>query len=273
MKNINIFTFGESVIVSDYIKRLRVNYRASYQTLDFKNRPLKPKTANFNIVIGQKAFQHYLLMNITTPALVVFVKKNTFYHSIKNTEHKYLTEGLVINHDHIGAVYSDPLLAHQIKLIEKLIGEHSSFGVMLSPRTAFMRSELEKLAESNNLNVKFVLHDSESNIHQSINSLREQAAILAIPDKLIWNNKYIKNIILSSYKNEQPIIGFSRNLVQAGSAATTYADLDSIIKETLDRLNSHFNHNQKPITRSSYYFALAINNAVIRSLNMHPPKM
>jgi hypothetical protein len=267
---INIVTFGESTVKDLYVQDLRAALKNKINEIDIKKDTIVNPEGIF-ITIGAKSLIGLLELNIPLPTLSVFVKKSSFYHIIKTYEHKSLAQGFIVHTKNIGVIYSDPPLDKQVRLIREIFGNSASFGVVVSPITNYMQNEILLLAEENDISVKFVKYNAGININKTINSLKKQDVILAIPDQLIWNSSTLKNIVLSTYRNEQPIIGFSRNLVKAGAIATHFSDLDDVVKETVDRITLMNQKSPIIIRSSSKQTSLVTNDNVIRSLNLNKP--
>jgi putative ABC transport system substrate-binding protein len=71
--------------------------------------------------------------------------------------------------------------------------------------------------------------DKDDNITDKIkHALHHSDVLLALPDSNIYNSKTVKNILLTSYRYRKPVIGFSKNFVDAGALAAIYSDTEMI---------------------------------------------
>jgi hypothetical protein len=269
-ETINVITYGETSIKNQYVKKLKAKYPALYKEIDLQKDSITDNKGIF-IVVGSMALNKIIELKISNPIIAVFVKESNFYHTLQSIKHKYLSKNEIISLENVGAIYSDPSLEKQIELIKKIFGSRSSFGVITSPITYFLQQSIQEIASKNDLSVKFVNFSKGENINKVINSLKNQEVVLAISDNLVWNSSTLKNIVLSTYRNEQPILGFSRNIVKAGAIATYYADMDSIVMETLDRIKD-LKKNNIGIRSPSKYNSLITNGNVLRSLSLKDPK-
>lgn len=267
---INIVTYGDNSVIEQYVERLQISYKHKFNKIDLEEHAIENSDGIY-ITIGEKALINIINQKIKKPILAVFIKKNSFHHIIKAAIHNNLAIGQVVNFNNIGAIYSDPPLKKQMELISYIFGESASIGVITSPITDFMQKEISRQAKTNKLSVEFISYNGKDNINKTINTLREQDVLLAIPDNLVWNTKTLKNIILSTYRNKQPIVGFSRSLVSAGSIGTYYSDLDHVVKETVDRIKIIKSRTPINFRLSPKYNALSTNKKVIRSLNLKQP--
>lgn len=268
--NINILSDGNTDIKMKYLELLKQKFPAEYHDLNVLDKSINRRNGLF-IAIGANALKKAIELKVQNPVIAVFIKQSNFYHTLKSIEHNNLSQGQYINLDNIGAIYSDPPISMQTKLIKEIFGVQASFGVITSPITKFLIPHIQKYADENNLSVKFINFTEGENINKVLNSLKEQNVLFAMPDELVWNSKTLKNIVLSTYRNDQPIIGFSRNLVKAGAIATYYTDLNGVVMETIDRINE-FKVNAPPIRTSSKHNSLVTNSSVLRSFGLKEPE-
>tara|TARA_B110000196_G_scaffold317808_1_gene331738 strand:- start:1473 stop:2339 length:867 start_codon:yes stop_codon:yes gene_type:complete len=267
---INILSDSDTTIKTKYLDLLRQKYTAEYHDLNFLDKSINRREGLF-IAIGTKALRKVIELKVNKPVIAIFIKQSNFYHTLKSIEHNNLSQGQYINLDNIGAIFSDPPISMQTKLIKEIFGAQASLGVITSPITSFLTPHIQKYADENQLSVEFINFTDGENINKVLNSLKDQDVLFAMPDKLVWNSKTLKNIVLSTYRNDQPIIGFSRNLVKAGAIATYYTDLNGVVMETIDRINE-FKVNKPPTRSSSKHNSLVTNSSVLRSFGLKEPE-
>jgi hypothetical protein len=63
-------------------------------------------------------------------------------------------------------------------------------------------------------------------INVVLNRIGKAEVLLATPDSTVYNTENIRNILLSTYRHNQGVIGFSADMVKAGALATTYSDIE-----------------------------------------------
>ena len=79
-------------------------------------------------------------------------------------------------------------------------------------------------------------------INRVLNQHRPAEVLLAMPDSAVYNTDNVRNILLSTYRHKQGVIGFSADMVKAGALATTYSeieDIDAQVAEIGARLRQH----------------------------------
>lgn len=169
-------------------------------------------------------------------------------------------------------LHLDQPIYRQLNLIRALCQQSKcigSIGVALGPSSKNYRKELEKLAENNHIPINIVeinplLHPVE-NMHHL---LKESMMLLAIPDETLFNSRTGRGLLLSSYHNKTPIIGYSKAYVNHGALAAVYTSPKQLAEETsvliLDAINS-----PRPFSFKETYskdFSVAINPQVAKSM-------
>lgn len=169
-------------------------------------------------------------------------------------------------------LYLDQPLYRQINLIRVLCQQSKcvgSIGIPLGPTSKNYRKELEKLAEYNHLPINIVeinpqLHPIEDLHHL----LKESMMLLNIPDESIFNARTGRGLLLSSYHNKTPIIGYSKTYVSHGALAAVYTSANQLADET-STLIMHALSSPLPFPKKGCYskdFSVAINPQVAKSM-------
>ena len=119
----------------------------------------------------------------------------------------------------VTAVHADPSLPDQLGLISAIYKRRVRVGVLLSQRTAYLLPQLTRSAEERDLELSVESVSVNRSLNESLNRLAHAAVILAVPDKAIYHAENIRNILLTTYRRMQPLIGFSNAFVKAGALA------------------------------------------------------
>ncbi len=165
----------------------------------------------------------------------------------------------------------DQPVERHFHLITSIMGKHQQAGILLGPYTDDMKPSLEKAARQTQHRISTQQVESSEQLMQSLNTLNDQSnVLLTLPDPVIFNQNTIRGILLSSYRNKLPIIGFSRAYVKAGAIAAVYSQLGQISKQAVDIAHSFLSDNR--FRQKNYYpkeFSVALNNKVARSLGIN----
>jgi putative tryptophan/tyrosine transport system substrate-binding protein len=96
------------------------------------------------------------------------------------------------------------------------------------------------------------------------------AVLLAVPDREIFNSHTIQNILLTSYRQRSPVVGFSPAYVRAGALLALYATPSQIGKQAADAIASVLDGGRLPPPSHSHEYEVGVNLTVARSLGIHP---
>jgi len=164
-----------------------------------------------------------------------------------------------------GAIYLEPPLARQMDLIQSILPS-SDVAVIYGPSVLpWAWPELSILEENG---AQLVRYQPGQSLNYALkDALRGNDVLLGINDPDIYNPQSIKNILISAYRQNIPLVGPGRAYIRAGAIASTYSSLDDIARRMADvvlgRITHAFDYNP--------YFSVAYNEQVARSLNISLP--
>ena len=92
--------------------------------------------------------------------------------------------------------------------------------------------------------------------------------LLAVPDQAVYTAENIRNILLSTYRLNQAVIGFSADMVRAGALASTYSDVDHINAHIADLAAEYLDNGELAAPQFPRYFSTTVNEGVARSLDV-----
>jgi hypothetical protein len=160
------------------------------------------------------------------------------------------------------AVYAEPAPGDQLRLAALLYRRPVRVGAILGPDTAFLRPALE--AEK----VSVLDAGSGGDINRLLNQIAQTDALLALPDNAVYNTENIRNILLSTYRHKQGVIGFSSDMVKAGALATTYSDIEDIDAQVAEIASAYVAGGELAPPQFPRYFRTIVNEGVARSLDL-----
>jgi hypothetical protein len=168
----------------------------------------------------------------------------------------------------ITGVYAEPAPADQLRLAALLYRRPVRVAALLGAETAFLKpalasekvAVLEAGAERNN--------GSGSDINQLLNRIAQTDVLLALPDAAIYNTENFRNILLSTYRHKQGVIGFSADMVKAGALGTTYSEVEDINTQVAEIAAAYVAGGKLPAPQFPHYFRTIVNEGVARSLDV-----
>jgi hypothetical protein len=159
------------------------------------------------------------------------------------------------------AVYAEPAPADQVRLAALLYRRPVRVAAILGPDTGFLQPALLGQAE-------VLRAGREDNMGDVLARIGRSEVLLALPDSAIYNPENIRNILLSTYRRKQAVIGFSSDMVKVGALATTYSEIEDINAQVAEMAAGFVATGALPPPQFPRYFRTAINEGVARSLDI-----
>jgi ABC-type uncharacterized transport system substrate-binding protein len=214
------------------------------------------------IALGVKALEQASRLKSTTPVLGVFTPMPAF-NSLLSKSRRDL--------GNFSAIVLDQPYWRQMSLIKTILPEATRLGVLLG-KTSTQYSEYltEEAGEVGlNLAIENVNDDSEI-IPKLIKALDVNDALLAIPDPKIYNRETAEPILLTSYRHQKPVFGYSQSYVRAGALAAVYSNTKQLARQAAEiAITSQLAPVLLPPPQAPKYFSILVNRQVARSLNIN----
>lgn len=162
----------------------------------------------------------------------------------------------------ITAVYAEPAPSDQLRLVALLYRRPVQVAAILGLDTAFLKPALAADGVS--------VHDAAANddINRLLNQIAQTEVLLALPDSAVYNADNFRNILLSTYRHKQGVIGFSGDMVKAGALATTYSEIGDVDAQVAEIAASYVAGGELAPPQFPHYFRTVVNEGVARSLDV-----
>ncbi|MCB1859750.1 MAG: hypothetical protein KDI63_15860 [Gammaproteobacteria bacterium] len=176
--------------------------------------------------------------------------------------------------DKVGSMHSALFLNQpidrQFHLIQLIRPAGRNVGVLLGPKTSALTQSLASASTSTGIPIKIRHIDKDQEIGPALREiLDDRQFLLALPDPLIYNRRHIHDILLFSYYNQIPVIGFSAAYVSAGALIAVYSnsvDIGQQIAEMIEEFVHVGQWSRLPMPAFPKYFRVAVNKEVSRAL-------
>jgi hypothetical protein len=171
-------------------------------------------------------------------------------------------------------LYMSHSYCKKIRLIKSINKQWSTFSYLDNKIKPVNSKKMTHCANQYGLTAIRVSTTQDGNLSQDIKEALESSdLILALPNKTIYNSKSVKNILLTSYRNRKPVIGFSNNFVKAGALASIHSSPEQITSSAHNLIKQYYENNKhfKNITNYPVSFDISINKQVFRALNLTIP--
>ena len=166
----------------------------------------------------------------------------------------------------VSLLWSDPPLDRQLRLIAHILPQAQRVGVLYESGSEFLLRELTQSAKPMGLEIVPQLWENTSDSRPLQNLFRNSDVLLGLDDPNLYNPKTVKNLLLSSYARQLPLVGPNAGFVRAGSLASTYsdqADWLAVLDHLLDQPPANWPHTLYP-----EHFKVVGNPQVARSLGI-----
>lgn len=164
----------------------------------------------------------------------------------------------------ITAVYAEPAPAEQLRLIDLLYRRPVRVTAVIGAETRHLQPLLRTAAPA--LKLEEMAQDDD--INRVLNRIAPADVLLAMPDSGVYNTDTIRNILLSTYRHKQGVIGFSADMVKAGALATTYSQIEDIDAQVAEMAYAFATSGDLPAPQFPRYFSTIVNDGVARSLDL-----
>jgi hypothetical protein len=161
------------------------------------------------------------------------------------------------------AIYAEPSPADQLRLVSLLYKRPVRVAAIVSHETGFLKPLLHGTNP-----VEIEDYADGADINYALNRVGQAQVLLAMPDRTVYSAENFRNILLSTYRHNQSVIGFSADMVRAGALATTYSDIEHINAHVADLANDFVTTGELAPPQFPRYFRTIINEGVARSLQV-----
>jgi len=165
-------------------------------------------------------------------------------------------------------IFVEPPLERQLRLANLVLPGNKKIGFLASNRQQ-AKKMLSEFSDTQKNMLKIIALDEYENINQALfHALKNTRFLLGSYDNKIYNANNIKNILITSYRQQKVLIGPSRAYLKAGSFATTFSDLSHVAKRIIDVVEHHRVTARWLKAGYNPYYRILFNQQVARSLNI-----
>ncbi len=242
-------------------KSKQVNLRVKVITLPESEKLVVAENSELVIALGVKALEASSKLKHTTPVLGVFIPLPTF-NSVMAKSRRDL--------GNFSAIVLDQPFARQTSLIRQILPEAQKVGVLLGATSSQYTEYVREEGEKKGLGILEEKVNQEADLIPKLKKLLDSTdAILAIPDPTVYSRETAQPILLTSYRYQKPIFGYSQSYVRAGALAAVYSTSKQLAKQSAEiAIKSHQAPSELPPPLLPKYFSIMLNYQVARSLNI-----
>lgn len=239
-------------------KNLQAGWKIAYT--DNNLRPAERQPVDLIVTAGSGALRTALAANPKTPILATLLPEYSYQAALLEARAP----------PPVSAIYLDQPARRQAQLLRLLFPEVRRVGLLVSdqsaPQIASFRSAL--------ILQRMQLHSDQASNEQQIlptleNLLARSEVLLAVPDALIYSRSSIRPLLITAYRFQRPVIGFSAALAKAGALAALYSTPAQIGRQAGALISTH--GNRLPPPRPPAEYSLTINQSVADAFGLRLP--
>lgn len=213
------------------------------------------------IALGVDALTAASNLKHTTPVIGVFTPLPVFNALLASSKRDL---------GNFSAIVLDQPYIRQMMLVKIVMPDIRSLGVLLGNKSSQYGELIRDAGERAAVNVMAENITQESELIPKLNRILDNNdALLAIPDPLVYSRETAQPILLTTYRYQKPVFGYSRSYVQAGALAAVFSSTKQLARQATEiAVKSQAAPGLLPPPQTPKYFSVAVNYQVARSLNL-----
>lgn len=215
------------------------------------------------IALGNRALQGALgAAGSSAPVVATLLPRSAYERIVKGAK---IGEARPVT-----AVFLDQPWSRQLNLVRTMLPGKHRVGVLataeaeetVAPLRAAVREARMSLREE-------IVAGGPGDIHPGLaRLLPETDALLAVPDSAVFNAGTLHNILVTTYRAQQPVFGFSAAYVRAGALAAVYSTPQQVGRQAGEAVARLLAGEKLPAPQHPRAFAVSVNGTVARSLEL-----
>ncbi|HLO62762.1 MAG TPA: ABC transporter substrate binding protein [Azonexus sp.] len=219
-----------------------------------------PTPSDLVVAVGSDALRKALSRADSPPIIATLIPRQSYERILAEYRRP----------SRITAIYLDQPPARQAAFFRQLFPDQKRFGLLASPETRSQLNQYRQAFSNAGLVLDVEDADTDKALLPALNAVLDRsAALLALPDNTIYRRNNIKAILITAFRHQRPIIGYSAAFVTAGALAALHTTPQQIARQTADLIIS--NGTSLPPPSGPHLFAIAINPNVAQALGLKIP--
>lgn len=217
------------------------------------------------VTVGAEATRAVLRRGSSTPLVATLLPRQAYERALADTAG-------VRPRPASTAIFLDQPPGRQLAFIRQLLPDRHRIGLLAGPETHSMLPALRQAAQASGLGLEPEEVEGDANPVAALNHLLPRSdLLLALPDT-VYKRDNIRAILLTTYRFQRPVVGFSQALVTAGALAAIYSTPAQIARQAGDLVRSlHTEPVSLPMPQTPAQFALSLNGNVAQALGLSLP--
>lgn len=215
------------------------------------------------VTVGTKAAKKVRDERVTVPVLNTLIPRSAFLSLHKNNKKNGYRKH--------SAIFIDQPLIRQINLIHIALPQRKRVGIILGPSSKHILKEIDVTKGVSKVRLMITIINEGENLIKVLNRLLEYTdVLLAVPDRAVFNRGTVHHFLLTTYRQNVPVIGYSKAYVNAGALLAVYSTPENIGLQTGELIRQLLRKREYrlPAPQFPKYFSVSINYQVARSMGI-----
>lgn len=222
---------------------------------------LPDRPADLIVTVGAEALRQTLSRGVTAPLIATLLPRQNYEKALAEARRRPAR---------ITAIYLDQPIGRQAAFIRHLLPGQNRMGMLFSNETRQYANQFRTAFANASLKLETEDSDADNTLLPALNSLLARSnALVAVPDGTIYRRSNIKAILITAFRHQRPVIGYSAAFVNAGALAAIHSTPSQIARQTADLILAGSASLPPPSGPSQ--FAITINYNVAQSLGLSVP--
>lgn len=173
------------------------------------------------------------------------------------------------NSTHYSSIYLDQPIERQLSLIAAAFPDRQRLGVMFESSNSNEINQLKQMSHD----YGFELYEREVEASTAMfdtlqDVLQHSDVLLALPAPAIYNSTTLRNILVSTYQTNTPLVGFSSAYVKAGAMYAVISTPAQLAIQTSTIILKHVETGALPTAQPPKLFEISVNERVAQSMGI-----
>lgn len=213
------------------------------------------------VTVGLKA-ANWVAPRAQAPMLATLIPQSQYAELSRHRPSGSTTSALFLNQP----------IERQIDLLQTALPESKKVGLLHSPEIKLDIDEVRSILARRGMTLISRSSPSPDTLHKDLEFVLDRSdVLLVIPDNGIYSSNTIRNILLQSYRQDVPLVGYSQALVKSGALCAVYSSPEQIATQTSVMVSQFFKNETLPIPQHPQFFSIAVNSDVAKSMEISIP--
>lgn len=167
------------------------------------------------------------------------------------------------------AIYLDQSLQRQAEFLRVALPLRKKIGVLYSFDSTLDVAVLRKILNRHGATLVEQQSSYHADLFEGLHAvLQHSEVLLAMPEASIYNSNSIRNILMESYRQRVPLVGYSQAYVNAGALCAIFSTPEQLAAQASEVVLNFAQTQRLPAAQYPSLFSIAVNDGVAHALGI-----